>query len=202
MRVMRSNRSSIGVSRICRFLRVSSRSASSFVSGAEVICSSSSSIREINRTHESCPDIDTPGNFNGSAGKELHPTFGADQFIVGKLWLACQIADDQRFCSFDGGVTQRPAPRQFRYKVTVCCLKSFFIECRSSSGRAPTETAIRQWVLSAPYPLRYHYATNPKAIILSSALFPQFIDFSEPFLLQFLILVATLMMSFFLCLLS
>lgn len=44
--------------------------------------------------------------------------------------------------------------------------------------------------------------TNPKAIIFTSALFPQFIVVSEPLLSQFLILVATLMMCSFLCLLS
>ncbi|RYV01201.1 lysine transporter LysE [Shewanella sp. OPT22] len=44
--------------------------------------------------------------------------------------------------------------------------------------------------------------TNPKAVIFTSALFPQFIVVSEPLLPQFLILVATLMMCSFLCLLS
>lgn len=44
--------------------------------------------------------------------------------------------------------------------------------------------------------------TNPKAIIFTSALFPQFINTSEPLLLQFLILVITLMLCSFLCLLS
>jgi homoserine/homoserine lactone efflux protein len=44
--------------------------------------------------------------------------------------------------------------------------------------------------------------TSPKAIILTSARFPQVIDVSEPLLLQFLMLIATLMMCFFLCLLS
>ncbi len=44
--------------------------------------------------------------------------------------------------------------------------------------------------------------TNPKAIIFTSALFPQFISISEPLLPQFLILVVTLMTCSFLCLLS
>ncbi|MFT5675673.1 MAG: homoserine/homoserine lactone efflux protein [Paraglaciecola sp.] len=44
--------------------------------------------------------------------------------------------------------------------------------------------------------------TNPKAIIFTSALFPQFINISEPLLLQFLILVTTLMLCSFMCLLS
>jgi homoserine/homoserine lactone efflux protein len=44
--------------------------------------------------------------------------------------------------------------------------------------------------------------TNPKAIIFTSALFPQFIVVSEPLLPQFLILVITLMACSFLCLLS
>lgn len=44
--------------------------------------------------------------------------------------------------------------------------------------------------------------TNPKAIIFTSALFPQFINVSEPLLLQFLILVTSLMVCSFLCLLS
>ena len=44
--------------------------------------------------------------------------------------------------------------------------------------------------------------TNPKAIIFTSALFPQFIVVSEPLLPQFLILVVTLMMCSFLCLFS
>ena len=44
--------------------------------------------------------------------------------------------------------------------------------------------------------------TNPKAIIFTSALFPQFIVVSEPLLPQFLILVVTLMACSFLCLLS
>ncbi|NQZ80887.1 MAG: LysE family translocator [Colwellia sp.] len=44
--------------------------------------------------------------------------------------------------------------------------------------------------------------TNPKAIIFTSALFPQFIVVSDPLLPQFLILVVTLMTCSFLCLLS
>jgi threonine/homoserine/homoserine lactone efflux protein len=44
--------------------------------------------------------------------------------------------------------------------------------------------------------------TNPKAIIFTSALFPQFIVVSEPLLPQFLIFVVTLMTCSFLCLLS
>ena len=42
--------------------------------------------------------------------------------------------------------------------------------------------------------------TNPKAIIFTSALFPQFINISEPLLPQFFILVLTLMVSSLLCL--
>ena len=44
--------------------------------------------------------------------------------------------------------------------------------------------------------------TNPKAIVFTSALFPQFIAVSEPLLPQFVILVTTLMTCSFLCLLS
>jgi len=44
--------------------------------------------------------------------------------------------------------------------------------------------------------------TNPKAIIFTSALFPQFINVAEPLLPQFLVLSLTLMMCSFLCLLS
>ena len=44
--------------------------------------------------------------------------------------------------------------------------------------------------------------TNPKAIIFTSALFPQFINASESLFNQFSILVTTLMMCSFLCLLS
>ncbi|ARV74993.1 LysE family translocator [Vibrio campbellii] len=44
--------------------------------------------------------------------------------------------------------------------------------------------------------------TNPKAIIFTSALFPQFINASESLFIQFSILVTTLMMCSFLCLLS
>jgi threonine/homoserine/homoserine lactone efflux protein len=42
--------------------------------------------------------------------------------------------------------------------------------------------------------------TNPKAIIFTSALFPQFIKVNEPLALQFIILVLTLMMCSFTCL--
>ncbi len=44
--------------------------------------------------------------------------------------------------------------------------------------------------------------TNPKAIIFTSALFPQFVNVAEPLLSQFLILAVTLMTCSFLCLLS
>lgn len=44
--------------------------------------------------------------------------------------------------------------------------------------------------------------TNPKAIVFTSALFPQFINISDPLLPQFLILALTLMTCSFLCLLS
>jgi len=44
--------------------------------------------------------------------------------------------------------------------------------------------------------------TNPKAIVFTSALFPQFIELSSPLLPQFLPLVATLMLCSFVCLFS
>ncbi|MFT5707315.1 MAG: homoserine/homoserine lactone efflux protein [Oceanospirillaceae bacterium] len=44
--------------------------------------------------------------------------------------------------------------------------------------------------------------TNPKAIIFTSALFPQFIMVSKPLLPQFILLVITLMSCSFLCLLA
>jgi len=44
--------------------------------------------------------------------------------------------------------------------------------------------------------------TNPKAIIFTSALFPQFVTVSEPLLTQFVVLVSTLMTCSFFCLLS
>ncbi len=42
--------------------------------------------------------------------------------------------------------------------------------------------------------------TNPKAIIFTSALFPQFIDVSQPLLPQFSLLILTLMSCSFICL--
>lgn len=42
--------------------------------------------------------------------------------------------------------------------------------------------------------------TNPKAIIFTSALFPQFIDLNQPLLAQFSLLVFTLMFCSFICL--
>ncbi len=44
--------------------------------------------------------------------------------------------------------------------------------------------------------------SNPKAIVFTTALFPQFIDASEPLTLQFVILVSVFMLLSFVCLLG